>query len=142
VDPERALRDLTEISSQIRAAAIFQEDGTLVASTFAAEEAGKRFVHAARTLLQEAEEARAEAAGRLVQLEAATDEGSVFLVREGDRAVAAVTRPEPTAGLVFYDLKSCLRALAAEEGDGRPRPQPAAAPAEEATGKAGGEGAA
>jgi hypothetical protein len=26
--------------------------------------------------------------------------------------IAATTSPEPTVGLVFYDLKSCLRSLA------------------------------
>ena len=42
-------------------------------------------------------------------LEAATLEGSVFVVLDGD-SPAAATRPEPTVGLVFYDLRSCLRA--------------------------------
>ena len=38
--------------------------------------------------------------------------------------MAAVTRPEPTSGLVFYDLKSCLRAAATEgDEDGKPRPK-------------------
>ena len=60
----------------------------------------------------------------LVQLEAATLEGSVFVVRDGERAAAAVTTVQPTAGLVFFDLKSCLRAAAAENGDGKPRPKP------------------
>ena len=45
------------------------------------------------------------------QLEAATLTGSVFVVRDGDRLIAATTTPEPTVGLVFYDLKSCLRAI-------------------------------
>ena len=35
--------------------------------------------------------------------------GSVFVVRDGERMIAATTRPEPTVGLVFYDLKHCLR---------------------------------
>jgi hypothetical protein len=33
----------------------------------------------------------------------------VFVVREGDRIIAATTSADPTVGLVFYDLKSCLR---------------------------------
>ena len=48
----------------------------------------------------------------MTQLEAATGEGSVFVVRDGDRLIAAATGPEPTGGLVFYDLKSCLRRAA------------------------------
>ena len=41
-------------------------------------------------------------------------EGSVFVVRDDERIVAAVTGREPTSGLVFYDLKTCLR-LAGEQ---------------------------
>ena len=45
------------------------------------------------------------------QLEASTVTGSVFVVRDGDRLIAATTSPEPTVGLVFYDLKTCLRSI-------------------------------
>ena len=47
----------------------------------------------------------------------------MFVVRHGDRLVAATTPPEPTVGLVFYDLKSCLRELDAPE---EPKKKPAA----------------
>ncbi len=48
----------------------------------------------------------------------------MFVVRDGERAIAATTGPEPTVGLVFYDLKSCLRAAATSgDGDGKPRPK-------------------
>ena len=46
-----------------------------------------------------------------MQLEAATPVGSVFVVRDGERLIAATTTPEPTVGLVFYDLKTCLRSI-------------------------------
>jgi hypothetical protein len=45
----------------------------------------------------------------VTQVEAATPAGSVFVVRDGPRLIAATTAPDPTTGLVFYDLKSCLR---------------------------------
>jgi hypothetical protein len=45
------------------------------------------------------------------QLEVATVAGSVFVVRDGERLIAATTTPEPTVGLVFYDLKTCLRSV-------------------------------
>jgi hypothetical protein len=45
-----------------------------------------------------------------------------FVVSDGVRRIAATTGREPTVGLVFYDLKSCLRAAAAEN-DGKPRPK-------------------
>ena len=61
----------------------------------------------------------------VTQLEAATVGGSVFVVRDGDRLIAATTSPEPTVGLVFYDLKTCLRSIddtpAAEPANARPR---------------------
>src|SRR4051812_31375817 len=62
----------------------------------------------------------------LSQLEAATLEGSVFVVRResdsGPRIIAATTRPDPTVGLVFYDLKHCLRSIeTATPANGTPR---------------------
>jgi hypothetical protein len=57
-----------------------------------------------------------------VQLQLASPAGGVFLVQEGDRAIAATTRPEAAAGLVFYDLKACLRAIG---GETKPKPRPA-----------------
>jgi hypothetical protein len=47
----------------------------------------------------------------LTQLEVATGEGSVFVVRSGKTVIAATTGNNPTAGLVFYDLKSALRTV-------------------------------
>jgi outer membrane biosynthesis protein TonB len=80
-----------------------------------------------------------------VQLEAALGDGHVFVVPEADRVIAAATRPEPTVGLVFYDLKSALRSSAAadepepkpeepkvEEPKPNPKPKPRAKSADEA----------
>jgi predicted regulator of Ras-like GTPase activity (Roadblock/LC7/MglB family) len=114
MDAGQALADLTEISSQIEAAVLAGADGSAAASTFADEERGRAVAAAAAELLQAAEEARSDGRDRLVQLQAATPEGSVFVVRDDKRVVAAVTGAEPTVGLVFYDLKTCLR-LAGEE---------------------------
>ncbi len=47
----------------------------------------------------------------------------MFVVRDGERTIAATTGPQPTVGLVFYDLKSCLRSVAAEK-----KPKPKRAP--------------
>lgn len=101
---DRALTDLTEISSQIEAAVLFTAKGEVVAATL---EEPAPFVRAVQDLLAAAAEARS---GSLTQLEAATGEGSVFVVRDGDSTIAAITRPEPTVALVFYDLKTALRA--------------------------------
>ena len=56
----------------------------------------------------------------MLQLEVATADGDVFLVRDGDLAIAATTRPEPAAGLVFYDLKTTLRSIREES---KPKPK-------------------
>jgi len=121
VDAAEALKDLTEISSQIEAAVLVTSNGQTLASTLDDDGATERLSTAVRSLV----DATTRAAGErtLVQLEAATSGGSLFVVRDDERIVAAVTRPEPTAGLVFFDLKSCLRAAAAEVGDGKPRPR-------------------
>src|SRR6266480_403378 len=109
MDAGDALKQLIEESSQIEAACLFDANGATLASTLPDEARTARFVEAARALLAEAETVPQDVdAGPLAQLEAATVEGSVFVVRDAERAVAAVTKPEPTVGLVFFDLKSCL----------------------------------
>jgi hypothetical protein len=44
----------------------------------------------------------------------------VFVVGGGGRRIVATTEPEPTVGLVFYDLKSCLRGAGDPEQPKRP----------------------
>ncbi|HZR96809.1 MAG TPA: roadblock/LC7 domain-containing protein [Gaiellaceae bacterium] len=109
MDAAQALADLTEISSQVEAAVLFDADGTVRGSTLAEPAAAERLARAAAQLLDGAG-ARASGGASLTQLEAATADGSVFVVRDGERRIAATTGPSPTVGLVFYDLKSCLRA--------------------------------
>jgi predicted regulator of Ras-like GTPase activity (Roadblock/LC7/MglB family) len=117
MDAAQALADLTEISSQIEAVVVLDAEGATLASTLEGGR-GDDFATATQELLA----AVGRAAGKeLVQAEVSTGEGSVFLVRDGERAIAATTGPEPTVGLVFYDLKSCLRAFADEE---KPKPRP------------------
>ena len=52
---------------------------------------------------------------------ASTLDGSVFVVRDGERLIAAITGPEPTVGLVFYDLKAALRQSAEVPDAPKPR---------------------
>jgi predicted regulator of Ras-like GTPase activity (Roadblock/LC7/MglB family) len=119
-----ALKDLTEISTQIEAAVVLDREGTVVASTLDDERAG-RLAGPALELLRAAEEHKAEADGaELVQLDVALRGGSVFLVADADRVITATTRAEPTVGLVFYDLKSCLRGLGEEEAKPKPKRKP------------------
>ena len=115
MDAAQALADLTEISAQIEAAVVADENGAPLASTLAAEEATKAMVGAALDLLREAGDG-------VVQVEAATPDGSVFAVRESGRVVAAVAGPRAPSGLVLYDLRTCLRRLAEEEPK-KPKPR-------------------
>ena len=112
---QQALADLTEISSQIEVAAICAAGGSVIASTLA-DAARASSLGSLVTRLLEATPAAGPATAELEQLEAATDEGSVFLVRDGGLTIVAVTKPQPTSGLVFYDLKSALRSAAAGVG--------------------------
>ena len=119
MDAQQALADLTEISSQIEAAVVFDDKGKVVGSTLAD---GNGFAQAAADLLAAAEELKGSSP--LTQLEIATGDGSVFDVREGKTTIAATTAPAPTVGLVFYDLKSALRSVNAKP---KPKPRTAAA---------------
>jgi len=111
MDAAQALADLTEISSQVESAVLFDEGGEVTASTLPAA-AAAALAGAAGELL---ERAAGLGAGRTVtQVEASTPLGSVFVVREGTRRIAATTVSDPTTGLVFYDLKSALRGSAPE----------------------------
>jgi predicted regulator of Ras-like GTPase activity (Roadblock/LC7/MglB family) len=113
MDTGAALERLREISSQVRAAVIFERGGKVVGSTFADDQRAKDVAEEAEALLTEAEQRRDAGgeAAEFAQLVVALQGGSVFVVRDGDRLIAATTQPEPTVGLVFYDLKSCLRDL-------------------------------
>jgi hypothetical protein len=84
----------------------------VLGSTLGSDEAAQGVAKAATELLAGAGGFRSE--GSITQLEASTAGGSVFVVRDGVRRIAATTGPAPTVGLVFYDLKSCLRNADAE----------------------------
>ena len=143
MDAPAVLERLREISSQVRSAVIFERGGKVLGSTLADEERANRVAEEAAGLLDEAERRRAnegETEAEFAQLEVALRGGSVFVVRHDDRVIAATTSPEPTVGLVFYDLKSCLREL---ESSPPPKKAPArrrtttARKKSEATGKKG-----
>src|SRR3954453_17752839 len=125
MDAQQALADLTEVSSQIQTAVVFDDKGKVVGSTLPN---GEPFAQAAADLLAAAEEVNAGSSA-LTQLEVATAAGSVFVVREGKTTIAATTAPAPTVGLVFYDLKSALRSA---KPPPKPKPKPKAKPAAEA----------
>ena len=121
-EPSAALADLTEISSQIESAVLFGADGKVVAATIPDEPAAQ-VAASAKALLEQAAQI---GDGELTQIEASTSAGSLFVVKDGTTMIAASTSAEPTAGLVFYDLKECLRAVAKPPAKpaAKPRPKP------------------
>ena len=106
MEAAQALADLVEISSQIESAVLAKSDGSILASTLADEERSQAVIREALDLVG--------GDGNPTQVEAILPEGCVFVVRDDERLVVAVTSRDPTSGLVFYDLKTCLR-LAGEE---------------------------
>ena len=110
MDAQQALADLTEISSQIEAAVVFDDQGKVAGSTLAEGGRADELAKAAGALLAAAEELKT-GDSVLTQLEVSTSDGSVFVVRDGKTSIAATTGGNPTAGLVFYDLKSALRSV-------------------------------
>jgi len=115
VDAAQALADLTEISAQIRAAAVASADGSVVAATLPDGPAAA-LARAGSGMLR-------EAGARAVGVEARTGEASVFAVRDDAHVVAAVAAQGAASGLVLYDLRTCLRRLA-EVPEPAPEPEP------------------
>jgi len=113
MDAAAALADLVEISPQIAAAAVVAEDGAIAASVGVAETRATILARAVRELLHGAAAFRSDQ-GRVTQLHAELAAGDVFAVAGEERAIVAVARERATPGLVFYDLKRCLAAVANE----------------------------
>jgi hypothetical protein len=112
MEAARALADLVEISPQIDAAAIVGGDGEMAGSVGVPEARTSLLARAVRELVDGASFRRD---GRVTQLHAALSGGDVFAVTgAGHRTIVAVTEERVAPGLVFYDLKHCLAAVADE----------------------------
>lgn len=112
MDPTTAIRELKDLSTQIHAVVLAGADGSPIASTLT-DERSERVAKLAADLVSRADGVRSDL-GReaLAQLQAATPDGSVFVVLDAGRLAVATTGPDPTVGLVFYDLKTLLRQVA------------------------------
>jgi predicted regulator of Ras-like GTPase activity (Roadblock/LC7/MglB family) len=107
MDVAQALADLAELSSQIGPAVILDAEGTLLGSTAEADRADE-LARAAQDLLAAAGELHS-GPDEVTRVEVELAEGALFVLREGGRTIAATTGPRPTAGLVAYDLRTCLQ---------------------------------
>ena len=126
MDAAAAIAELKGLSTQIEAIVVAGRDGAVVAAAASGEKAD-RLGALARDLVAGADSVRGDL-GRdaLSQLQAATPDGSVFVVLDDDRMAIATTGADPTVGLVFYDLKTLLRQIAAPDAPDAPAEAPAA----------------
>lgn len=120
---ESALSELLDVSPQVDAAVIStrvkQQNSSapaapnvIASAPESARNRASRLADVCNRLLEQSERARVEL-GRepITQCEVATGDGHVFVVADATHIVAAVTQADPTVGLVFYDLKTALRAV-------------------------------
>jgi predicted regulator of Ras-like GTPase activity (Roadblock/LC7/MglB family) len=105
-----ALAFLTEMSPDLRAAAILGPDGALLSAG-----APGHWREGVATLFDAADRAGGEP---IEQVHIGTEQGEVFALRHAGLAAVAVTERFALASLTFFDMRSLLRDLAA----GKPLP--------------------
>ncbi len=101
-----ALAFLTEMSPDLRGAAILDAAGAVLAANSGEEE---RWAEDAATLLRVADDAGPEP---VEQIHIATEQGEVFALRHDGLTAVAVTERFALASLTFFDMRSVLRDLA------------------------------
>src|SRR5690349_12770402 len=106
-----ALAYLTEMSPDLRGAAILSAGGAVLAASGPPQ----RWREDAAALFEVADRAGEEP---IEQLHIATQQGEVFAVRNAGLAAVAVADRFALASLLLFDMRSILRELAAG-GDGR-----------------------
>lgn len=108
---EGALAYLTEMSPDLRGAAILDSAGAVLA----ASDQPTRWREDAATLFAAADRADGES---VEQVHIGTEQGEVFALRHAGLAAIAVTERFALASLTFFDMRALLRDLSAG-GDGR-----------------------
>jgi hypothetical protein len=104
MDANAALAQVLEVSDDLRAVVVF-EHGEPVASNLSQDEAAA-IAGRADAMLAYAGTLRRGAGVK--QLVATTREGDVYVVRQGERGVVAITSPGSLAGVVQHDLKGLI----------------------------------
>jgi predicted regulator of Ras-like GTPase activity (Roadblock/LC7/MglB family) len=102
---EAALAFLTEMSPDLRGAAILDSTGAVLAASSDRE----RWCEDAAALFAVADRAGEEPAE---QAHVATEQGEVFALRQDGLAAVVVTERFALASLMFFDMRSTLRDLA------------------------------
>jgi len=106
---EAALAFLTEMSPDLRGAAILDSAGTALAATGERE----RWQEDAAALFAVADRAGEQP---VEQLHVATEQGEVFALRHAGFAAVAVAERFALASLLLFDMRAALRDLAASGG--------------------------
>ena len=130
MDVSRALAELTKLSAEIERAVVVDASGEPLGSTHDDDAGARQLAEAAGRALTAAAELHSDDVTR-VEVELAG--GGFFVLRDRGRTIAATTGPGATAGLVVYDLRTCLQQI------DQPKPKRSRAKAKDANGK--GEGA-
>jgi hypothetical protein len=107
---ERALARLTELAVDLRAAAILESDGTMLATTGPGDE----WAEQSHLLIGAARDA---VGGVIDRLHVGTTEGEIFAVPEHERWCVAITERFTLASLLIFDLRVVLREMARELGE-------------------------
>jgi predicted regulator of Ras-like GTPase activity (Roadblock/LC7/MglB family) len=111
MDASAALSELVGLSTQVVEAVVTNPDGTVDAARAADDERARGLASAGAALLGEASALRPGArAVERVHVDLAR--GSVVAVSDGVRTIVVTTVPEPTAGLVAFDLRATLGRVA------------------------------
>lgn len=114
MDAAQALRELTELSSQVESAVVLAADGSVLASTYEDPANAAGLASSTLELVAAAFELNKKAL-EVTRVEVELEDGALFVLRDGGRTIAATTGPDPTSGLVVYDLRTCLEGIAEPE---------------------------
>ena len=112
---DEAIRDLLNVSTDIRGVAVLGPDGEVLAAEPAIPDAGLA-VTAARLWDEAVARAAAGSESPLDHVVVHDADGAVAMLSAHGRRIAAVTGPHPALGLLLFDLRTCLGDAVAQGG--------------------------
>ena len=115
MDASAALSELVGLSTQVVEVVIATPDGRVEAAHAAGEERARALAAAGADLLAAAAPVRPGTAA-VDRVHVDLERGSVVVARDAGHTIVATTVPEPTAGLVAFDLRTTLRRLGEDDG--------------------------
>jgi predicted regulator of Ras-like GTPase activity (Roadblock/LC7/MglB family) len=113
MDASAALSELVELSTQVVEVVIAGAADEVEAARTSDHDRAGELASVGEALLAEAAAVRPGTAVERVHVE--LERGAVVVVRDGERSITATTVPQPTAGLVAFDLRTALRRVAGDD---------------------------